>query len=171
MAALAQMKTGSPSATSPILLDTSPKAAACIRQCRENDVDVDRLQETLESAFRRSVPLRSAASCERWVFLAGDYLGAAVVTSTPHGSYLAKLAVKHDAQSRGLAAGLWRSVIRVHPDLFWRSRADNPVCEWYGRLADGSAQTGRWTVFWRGLPSGAIPGATEYASSLLRDFE
>ncbi len=170
MTALPQATDGLCSPPNPILLDGLRANQTLIGRCRSSAIDADRLQKTLESAFRRPVP-RPTGDPNYSIFLAGDYLGVAMVASTPHGAYLAKLAVRHDAQGGGLAARLWGAVIRAHPQLFWRSRADNPVCHWYARLAEGSARSGPWSVFWRGLPQTAIPAATEYASSRLRDSE
>jgi acetylglutamate synthase len=37
------------------------------------------------------------------------------------------------------------------PKLIWRSRADNPINEFYFRESDGSVRKGRWIVFWTGF--------------------
>jgi acetylglutamate synthase len=37
--------------------------------------------------------------------------------------------------------------------LFWRSRPDNPVNEFYFDEADGCIKGERWHVFWYGLDS------------------
>ena len=40
-----------------------------------------------------------------------------------------------------------------NPRLFWRSRADNPVNEFYFEQADGCVKGEKWHVFWYGLES------------------
>jgi acetylglutamate kinase len=39
------------------------------------------------------------------------------------------------------------------PQFFWRSRASNPVNDWYADKADGSYKTDAWTVYWCGTRS------------------
>ena len=38
-----------------------------------------------------------------------------------------------------------------NPKLFWRSRRDNPINEFYQQASDGCIKFPHWTVFWYGL--------------------
>ena len=37
------------------------------------------------------------------------------------------------------------------PRLFWRSRSDNPINEFYFEQSEGAIKGDPWTVFWYGL--------------------
>lgn len=110
-----------------------------------------------------------------FVIIAGDYAGAAIVTNepTPHDnkliSYLDKFAVLPSHQGDGTVDFLWvalhdESYGLGHPfaanpnggrggegdghDLVWRSRANNPVNNWYFERSTGHLRMGEWVLFW-----------------------
>jgi len=82
----------------------------------------------------------------------GDYLGCAVITKTDLAiPYLCKFCVKKSAQGLGLGDLLWRCLQRDLPQLYWRSRNDNPLNNWYFQRAQGSFRGDpHFTVFWYG---------------------
>lgn len=65
--------------------------------------------------------------------------------------YLCKFSVHPKAQGTGIADILWQTIRRDHADLFWRSRADNNINNWYFQRAHGNCRVDRWKVFWYGL--------------------
>jgi len=110
-----------------------------------------------------------------FVVIAGDYVGAAIVTNEPcEGSsvpisYLDKFAVLPSHQGDGTVDFLWvalhdESYGLGHPfsanpnggkggvgegrDLVWRSRANNPVNKWYFERSSGHVRMGSWVLFW-----------------------
>lgn len=50
--------------------------------------------------------------------------------------YLDKFAVTPEAQGVGLGASLWIEILKRHPKLYWRSRTNNPINNWYISKAD-----------------------------------
>lgn len=134
------------------------------------EVDRERLADLLRSAFGKP------ASPALWqrpplaVYIAGDYLGAAILTATSLGPYLSKFAASARARGEGIGRDLWRHIERGHDTLFWRSRPDNPITRWYMDNCDGMARAHRWWVFWRGLASDRIAGAIAYAQNAPPDF-
>lgn len=50
--------------------------------------------------------------------------------------YLDKFAVTPEAQGEGLGASLWAEITKRHPKLYWRSRTNNPINNWYISKAD-----------------------------------
>ena len=62
-----------------------------------------------------------------------------------------KFAVTPAAQGEGLGAALWEQISVRYPQLYWRSRADNPVNTWYNRQADFRIRSGEWQVFGYGI--------------------
>ncbi|MDG2012970.1 MAG: hypothetical protein P8J33_05665, partial [Pirellulaceae bacterium] len=83
---------------------------------------------------------------------AGSGRAAAVIDSGFQGiPYMNKFAVTPAAQGEGLGAALWEQISVRYPQLYWRSRADNPVNTWYNRQADFRIRSGEWQVFGYGI--------------------
>jgi len=134
-------------------------------------IDRARLTQLIESAFdRRLLPTFWTRPIDR-AYLAGDYRGAALVTSTSEGPYLSKLAASAPARGEGIGRDLWRALCRDYPSLFWRSRPDNPISSWYQDQCHGMVKVPPWHVYWRGLPDDHIPAAIHLAGTAPADFE
>nr|GAT47827.1 predicted protein [Mycena chlorophos] len=143
------------------------------------DLDRSKLKALLEQSFGRTLDETAfydrLASTLDFVIVAGDYVGAAVVTNEPceHStqpiSYLDKFAVLPSHQGDGTVDFLWvalhdESYGLGHPsaanpnggkggvgegqDLVWRSRADNPINKWYFERSSGHVRLGPWVLFW-----------------------
>jgi len=141
------------------------------------ELDRPKLNALLEQSFSRTV--NEEAFYKRlethldFVIVAGDYVGAAVVTKEYAGdtpiSYLDKFAVLPSHQGDGTVDFLWvalhdesyglglPSSVNVHggkegqgegQDLVWRSRANNPVNKWYFERSSGHLRLGNWVLFW-----------------------
>ena len=65
--------------------------------------------------------------------------------------YLVKFAVTPEAQGAGLGAAVWQALVQRCPKLYWRSRADNPVTQWYFEQTESSYTEKQWVAFTRGL--------------------
>lgn len=133
-------------------------------------VDLPRLSKLMTEAFGKT--LRSTASlraaCD--LYLETRYRGAAVLEAHPSGKYLSKFAVGTQARGEGLAQELWDQACAPQPALFWRSRAENPVNQWYERHASGHHTEGVWTVFWKGVHAGKLPEIIAYCLERESDF-
>ncbi|KXS15295.1 DUF619-domain-containing protein [Gonapodya prolifera JEL478] len=151
-------------------------------------LDLPRLKELLEASFGKTLAadpfwdrLRSCMDC---TLLAGDYMGASIMTREPWPAdepvprgeemdvisgkhpgvvYLDKFAAHPKAQGSGVADALWRRMDRMYGDWLWRSRADNPVNKWYFDRSDGNFRLPgtHWMVFWHGARG--IPRMRAYA--------
>ncbi|KAF9244555.1 hypothetical protein BU15DRAFT_85931 [Melanogaster broomeanus] len=144
------------------------------------NVDRAKLNYLLETSFQRTLDVDSfykrLEKCLDFVVVAGDYIGAAIVTnehipdsSAPPLSYLDKFAVLPSHQGDGTVDFLWvalhdESYGLGHPssinpnggkegkgegrDLVWRSRSNNPVNKWYFDRSTGHVRMGSWVLFW-----------------------
>ncbi|KIJ68198.1 hypothetical protein HYDPIDRAFT_106347 [Hydnomerulius pinastri MD-312] len=143
-------------------------------------VDKAKLNHLLEASFQRTLDTdafykRLEKSLD-FVVVAGDYVGAAIVTNEPASdpsappiSYLDKFAVLPSHQGDGTVDFLWvalhdESYGLGHPssinpnggkegkgegrDLVWRSRSNNPVNKWYFERSTGHIRMGSWVLFW-----------------------
>lgn len=65
--------------------------------------------------------------------------------------YLDKFAVTPEAQGAGLGAAVWQALVHRCPQLYWRSRTDNPVTAWYFDQADVTFTEDKWVAFSYGV--------------------
>lgn len=135
-----------------------------------NCVDCSRLQTLIETAFGRTLVGDFFTRPIHALYLADDYRGIAIITNTPAGHYLTKFIVDRQARGEGVGHDLWRALRANSPQMFWRSRADNPLVAWYEQQCDGLIRDDVWHVFWRGLRTEEIPCAINYARHAPIDF-
>ncbi|MGD8580102.1 MAG: acetylglutamate kinase, partial [Lysobacterales bacterium] len=93
----------------------------------------ERTRILLETSFQRLLKPGYFDSLQLECVLASESFGAmAIVLRGVDGvSYLDKFAVTPEAQGAGLGAAVWQALIQRCPQLYWRSRTDNPVTQWY----------------------------------------
>ena len=114
--------------------------------------DLERLRTLVESAFgRRLMPGYFEATTLHRAYVSENYRAAVILTREDAGIYLDKFAVLDEAQGEGLGRAVWQVMREHNPRLFWRSRHDNPVNQFYYAEADGCLRQGKWKVFWYGL--------------------
>jgi hypothetical protein len=130
----------------------------------------EKLVALIEESFGK--PLSNPDCLEDAVdlFLEKDYRGAVLLEAHPAGRYLSKFAVGTQARGEGVAQELWDAACASQEKLFWRSRTDNPINQWYERHATGHHIEGGWTVFWKGIPPSDLPDIIHYAVSRPPDF-
>lgn len=142
---------------------------------RWESLDRHRLVALVEEAFGKPLVPEFAVRPFQRAYVADDYRGAAIVTGTPLGPYLSKFAVTTVARGEGVGRDLWRQLTSDYAQLFWRSRADNPITSWYREQCDGLQRIdveGRpWVVLWRGLPAEQLPAAIAYCRAAAPDFD
>lgn len=123
-----------------------------------------KLQDLLESGFsKKLLPGYFRDNKPSRIYFSEDYRAALVLLKVADMAYLDKFAVADDAQGEGLGSAAWNVMRQDNPKLFWRSRRDNPINEFYLQAADGCIKFPRWTVFWYGLHGmGEIQTAVSY---------
>lgn len=130
-----------------------------------------RLESLIESAFGRK--LRPGALDHPWqrIYIEENYLGAAMLMSSPVGPYLSKFAVERQAQGDGIGGDIWNVMLRDYPRFFWRGRPDNPIDPWYARKCDGLVRLPDWHVYWYGIEPAELPAIVEYANTAPLDLD
>ena len=135
------------------------------------DLQLHRLQELIESAFQRLLVADFFSQPISDIFIADNYRGAALVRSTKLGDYLTKFAVDQQARGEGVGRDLWRAIVARPGPLFWRSREQNPITQWYIQHCDGFVRGTPWTIFWRGVDEKNIPRVILEARNQPTDFQ
>lgn len=83
-------------------------------------------------------------------FVTENYRAAAITARLGDTVYLDKFAVLDAARGEGLGGAVWKRLVAYAPRLYWRSRRDNPINEFYFAVCDSAIKRGEWTVFQRG---------------------
>ena len=65
--------------------------------------------------------------------------------------YMDKFGVIPDAKGEGLGAGIWHEMRKTYPQVFWRSRGNNPINKFYSSICEGCQKNSDWHVFWIGI--------------------
>ncbi len=133
-------------------------------------VDLPRLRQLLESSFGKELSETFFDLPPLAVYLDASYRGAAIVHDAYPVPYLSKFAVQPEAQGEGIGRDIWEVLVRHHSQLYWRSRADNPIASWYVSVCDGMVRRAAWQVYFRGLPVELIPEAVAQAEARGADF-
>ena len=65
--------------------------------------------------------------------------------------YMDKFGVTPEAKGEGLGAGIWHEMRKAYPQVFWRSRANNPINKFYTSICEGCQKQDDWHIFWIGI--------------------
>ncbi len=133
-------------------------------------IDLPRLFVLVQSAFGKALKDPASLQAASDFYLESRYRGAVILEPHPAGKYLSKFTVGTEARGEGVAQELWEAACAPQPQLFWRSRSENPVNQWYERHADGHHRQGKWTVFWKGVSPEALPEIIGYCLARPSDF-
>ena len=98
-------------------------------------------------------------------FVTESYRAAAITSRLDDVTYLDKFAVLDDARGEGLGGAVWRRLIAYAPKLYWRSRTDNPVNEFYFATCHGAVKSGSWSRSLSTRRNASRHGSSSSASS------
>lgn len=119
---------------------------------RWDQLDLPRLKSLVESGFGRRLHADYFDATEPYRIYVSEHYRAALILTQENGiPHLDKFAVSDDAQGEGLGRAAWQVMRADNPRLFWRSRSDNAINDFYFDEADGCLKGERWNVFWYGL--------------------
>ncbi|MEO6518505.1 MAG: acetylglutamate kinase [Pseudoxanthomonas sp.] len=115
-------------------------------------VDQNRMRGLIESSFsKRLVDDYFENTIPYRIYISENYRTALILTQEEGFAYLDKFAVLDDAQGEGLGRAVWHVMREENPQLFWRSRHNNPVNIFYYAESDGCYKQEKWKVFWYGI--------------------
>jgi hypothetical protein len=146
------------------------RGSAIRREASYEDLDVERLGALFGASFGSEMKPDFFQVQPLAAYVEQDYRAAAILLPTDVAPYLTKFAVGPLAQGEGLGRDLWQVVARDFPEMFWRTRADNPASAWYTSVCDGMCRLPRWHVFWRGIAPERVPEIVQHALALGDDF-
>jgi acetylglutamate kinase len=119
---------------------------------RWEDLDLEKLSRLIESGFGRKLTADYFEVTTPYrVYVSEGYRAALILTEENGLPHLDKFAVADDAQGEGLGRAAWDVMRADNAKLFWRSRSNNPINEFYFDQSEGALKGDPWTVFWYGL--------------------
>lgn len=119
---------------------------------RWEDLDLEKLSRLIESGFGRKLTADYFEITTPYrVYVSEGYRAALILTEENGLPHLDKFAVADDAQGEGLGRAAWDVMRADNAKLFWRSRSNNPINEFYFDQSEGALKGDPWTVFWYGL--------------------
>ena len=119
---------------------------------RWEDIDLKRLSRLIESGFGRKLTADYFdVTVPHRIYVSEGYRAALILTEENGLPHLDKFAVADDAQGEGLGRAAWDVMRADNAKLFWRSRTNNGINEFYFDQSEGALKGDPWTVFWYGL--------------------
>ncbi len=119
---------------------------------RWDQLDLVRLKSLVESGFGRRLHADYFETTAPYRIYVSEHYRAALILTLENGiPHLDKFAVSDDAQGEGLGRAAWQVMRADNARLFWRSRSDNAINDFYFDEADGCLKGEQWNVFWYGL--------------------
>ena len=119
---------------------------------RLEPLDLARLRALIESGFgRRLTPDYFERTELHRAYVSENYRAALILTQRRRLRVPRQVRGADDAQGEGLGRAVWQVMREENPQLFWRSRHDNPVNPFYYAESDGCYKEAKWKVFWYGM--------------------
>ena len=117
-----------------------------------NDKVENKFKKIIEASFNKKlVPNFFAEANKLNVFMSSCDRATIAISGDHHIPYMDKFGVLPEAKGEGLGAGLWHEMRKTYPQLFWRSRANNPINNFYMSICEGCQKRADWHIFWIGI--------------------
>lgn len=120
-------------------------------------LDWAKLERTISAAFGRQLvdgyrDMLLASGDDVRIYYTENMAAAAIIRTLPGTSvpYMDKFVVDPRHQRMGLAEMIMNRLCIDYPQLFWRSREQNPINIFYRQQSDGTFSDDKWRVFWIG---------------------
>ncbi len=133
-------------------------------------IDEESLKNLLELSFEKNLRADFFNTTFDKYYIEENYMGAALIKNFSAGAYLSKFAVGTEARGLGIGRDLWNRMTHLHKQIFWRSRPDKFINQWYIKQCDGMHRTSDWIVFWKGIPTDQIQNVIAFALDQPIDF-
>jgi acetylglutamate kinase len=137
------------------------------------DLDQERTRALITESFGRAPVADYFQRLEfDRAFVSENYRAAAITARLGDAVYLDKFAVLDDARGEGLGGAVWKRLVAYAPRLYWRSRSDNPVNDFYYAVCDTAVKRHGWTVFSKGESDlSRLPDMAEQIAALPATLE
>jgi acetylglutamate kinase len=109
------------------------------------------LVSILESSFKGTLNNKYFKDHDKEFYLSKCNRASIITTSYKNITYMDKFAVISSARGEGLGNAMWNKMTSEHKKIFWRSRANNAINNFYKDVCDGFQKSNGWNIFWIGI--------------------
>jgi acetylglutamate kinase len=109
------------------------------------------LVSILESSFKGILNNKYFKDDDKEFYLSKCKRASIITTSYKNITYMDKFAVISSARGEGLGNAMWNKMTSEHKKIFWRSRANNAINNFYKDVCDGFQKSNGWNIFWIGI--------------------
>lgn len=109
------------------------------------------LVSILESSFKGTLNNKYFKDDDKEFYLSKCNRASIITTSYKNITYMDKFAVISSARGEGLGNAMWNKMTSEHKKIFWRSRANNAINNFYKDVCDGFQKSNGWNIFWIGI--------------------
>jgi acetylglutamate kinase len=109
------------------------------------------LVSILESSFKGTLNNKYFKDHDKEFYLSKCNRASIITMSYKNITYMDKFAVISSARGEGLGNAMWNKMTSEHKKIFWRSRANNAINNFYKDVCDGFQKSNGWNIFWIGI--------------------
>ena len=109
------------------------------------------LVSILESSFKGTLNNKYFKDHDKEFYLSKCNRASIITMSYKNITYMDKFAVISSARGEGLGNAMWNKMTSEHKKIFWRSRANNAINNFYKDVCDGFQKSNGWSIFWIGI--------------------
>jgi acetylglutamate kinase len=109
------------------------------------------LVSILESSFKGILNNKYFKDDDKEFYLSKCNRASIITTPYKNITYMDKFAVISSARGEGLGNAMWNKMTSEHKKIFWRSRANNAINNFYKDVCDGFQKSNGWNIFWIGI--------------------
>ena len=107
--------------------------------------------EILESSFKGKLIDKYFENTNNESYISSCKRASIIISHDHDIAYMDKFAVINSARGEGLGNAMWNKMLSDHKQVFWRSRSNNVINNFYKDVCDGFQKYDEWSVFWIGI--------------------
>ena len=105
----------------------------------------------LESSFKGKLANNYFVNTNKEFYISSCKRASIIISHEQDIAYMDKFAVINNARGEGLGNAMWNKMLSDYKQVFWRSRSNNAINNFYKDVCDGFQKYDEWSIFWIGI--------------------
>jgi acetylglutamate kinase len=105
----------------------------------------------LESSFKGKLANNYFVNTNKEFYISSCKRASIIISHDQDIAYMDKFAVINNARGEGLGNAMWNKMLSDYKQVFWRSRSNNAINNFYKDVCDGFQKYDEWSIFWIGI--------------------
>ena len=105
----------------------------------------------LESSFKGKLANNYFVNTNKEFYISSCNRASIIISHDQDIAYMDKFAVINNARGEGLGNAMWNKMLSDYKQVFWRSRSNNVINNFYKDVCDGFQKYDEWSIFWIGI--------------------